>query len=85
LPGCGGEVLAARRGAVPGAFAAAATRALPRDIAVFTGRQAELAQLMATVDAPAAESGRGAFTRSTGWPGSARRNLEEIQVIVIDP
>jgi tetratricopeptide (TPR) repeat protein/transcriptional regulator with XRE-family HTH domain len=40
------EVLAARQGAGPGAFAAAATRALPRDIAAFTGRQAELVQLM---------------------------------------
>jgi tetratricopeptide (TPR) repeat protein/transcriptional regulator with XRE-family HTH domain len=41
------EVLAARHGAAPGAFAAVATRALPRDIAAFTGRQAELAQLIA--------------------------------------
>jgi len=32
-----------------GAFAAAATRALPRDIAAFTGRHAELAQLMGTL------------------------------------
>jgi transcriptional regulator with XRE-family HTH domain len=45
------EVLAARQGAVPGAFAAAATRALPRDIAAFTGRQAELAQLMGALGA----------------------------------
>ncbi len=40
------DVLAARHGLQPGASAAAATRALPRDIAAFTGRQAELAQLM---------------------------------------
>jgi transcriptional regulator with XRE-family HTH domain len=40
------EVLTAWQGQAPGAFAAAATRALPRDIAAFTGRQAELAQLM---------------------------------------
>jgi transcriptional regulator with XRE-family HTH domain len=40
------DVLAARHGIQPGASAAAATRALPRDIAAFTGRQAELAQLM---------------------------------------
>ena len=39
------EVLRARQ-EVPRASAAAATRALPRDIAAFTGRQAELAQLM---------------------------------------
>jgi transcriptional regulator with XRE-family HTH domain len=43
-----GEVLAARGGAA-GAFAAAATRTLPRDIASFTGRAAELAQLTAAV------------------------------------
>jgi tetratricopeptide (TPR) repeat protein/transcriptional regulator with XRE-family HTH domain len=45
------DVLAARQGVAPGAFAAAATRALPRDIGSFTGRQAELAQLMATMAA----------------------------------
>jgi transcriptional regulator with XRE-family HTH domain len=42
------DVLAAREDRTPGAFAAAATRSLPRDIASFTGRQAELAQLLAT-------------------------------------
>ena len=41
------EVLAARQRVAAGAFAAMATRALPRDIAAFTGRQAELGQLMA--------------------------------------
>ncbi len=41
----------------PGAFAAAATRALPRDIAAFTGRQAELAQLMGTLTRVAAAGG----------------------------
>ena len=50
------DVLAARRGTL-GAFAAVATRALPRDIAAFTGRQAELAQLMETVAAVAANGG----------------------------
>lgn len=40
------DVLAAHRGALPGAFAAAATRALPRDVASFTGRQADLARLL---------------------------------------
>src|SRR5215469_11153035 len=43
------DVLAARHGVVPGAFAAAATQALPRDLAAFTGRQAEFAQLMETL------------------------------------
>jgi tetratricopeptide (TPR) repeat protein/transcriptional regulator with XRE-family HTH domain len=51
------DVLAARDGAVPGAFAAAATRALPRDTAAFTGRQAELAQLLGEVDGLAADGG----------------------------
>ena len=50
------EVLRARQ-EVPGAFAAAASRALPRDIAAFTGRQAELAQLMGMLAAAAAAGG----------------------------
>ncbi len=49
------EVLAARQEG-PGAFAAA-TRSLPRDIAAFTGRQAELAQLMGALAAAAAAGG----------------------------
>jgi tetratricopeptide (TPR) repeat protein/transcriptional regulator with XRE-family HTH domain len=49
------EVLAARQGKASGAFAAA--RALPRDIAAFTGRQSELAQLMGTLAATAAAGG----------------------------
>src|SRR5215471_16589954 len=40
------DVLAVRQGAAPGAFQAAVTRALPRDISSFTGRQDELAGLM---------------------------------------
>jgi tetratricopeptide (TPR) repeat protein/transcriptional regulator with XRE-family HTH domain len=51
------EVLAARQEVAPGAFAAVATRALPRDIAVFTGRQAELAQLLGTIDRLTADGG----------------------------
>ncbi len=43
------KVLAAKQGQAPGAFQAAATRTLPRDIAAFTGRQAELARLMGTL------------------------------------
>ena len=50
------EVLAARAGQAPGS-AAAATRALPRDIAVFTGRGAELAQLLGAVSGVAAAGG----------------------------
>ena len=51
------EVLVARQEGAAGAFAAAATRALPRDIAAFTGRQAELAQLMGTLAAASAAGG----------------------------
>jgi tetratricopeptide (TPR) repeat protein len=50
-------VLAAREGGIAGAFAAAATRTLPRDIASFTGRQAELGNLLGTLAAAAAGSG----------------------------
>jgi tetratricopeptide (TPR) repeat protein/transcriptional regulator with XRE-family HTH domain len=41
-----GEVLAAVHGTPPAAFAAAASRTLPRDIAAFAGRQAELTRLL---------------------------------------
>jgi tetratricopeptide (TPR) repeat protein/transcriptional regulator with XRE-family HTH domain len=51
------DVLAARRGEHPGAFAAAATRALPRDIASFTGRDAELKQLFGATDTLATHGG----------------------------
>ena len=51
------EVLAARQGQATGAFRAAATRTLPRDIAAFTGRQAELAQLTGTLASMAANGG----------------------------
>jgi tetratricopeptide (TPR) repeat protein/transcriptional regulator with XRE-family HTH domain len=48
------DVLAARWGEAPGAFTAAVTRALPRDTASFTGRQAELTQLLGAIDSLAA-------------------------------
>ena len=64
-----GEVLAARAGA------AAATRTLPRDVASFTGRQAELAQLLGALAGVAPPAGWWGSTRSTGWRGSARRHL----------
>ncbi len=50
-------VLAARQGTPPGAFAAAATRALPRDTAAFTGREAELSRLVAAIDGLSASAG----------------------------
>jgi tetratricopeptide (TPR) repeat protein/transcriptional regulator with XRE-family HTH domain len=51
------NVLAVRQGLAPGAFAAAATRALPRDTAAFTGRQVELTQLLGAIDNLAADGG----------------------------
>src|SRR5215813_12094840 len=48
------DVLAARRGEAPGAFTAAATRALPRDAASFTGREGELARLLEALTPKAA-------------------------------
>jgi len=51
------DVLAAQRGEAPGATPAAATRALPRDIAAFTGRGAELTQLLGAMESLAADGG----------------------------
>ena len=51
------EVLAARQAVAAEAFAAAATRGLPRDIAAFTGRQAELGHLVGALAAAAAAGG----------------------------
>jgi tetratricopeptide (TPR) repeat protein/transcriptional regulator with XRE-family HTH domain len=50
------DVLAAGQG-VAGAFAASATRSLPRDIAAFTGRRAELDQITGTLAQAAAQGG----------------------------
>ena len=52
-----GEALAAAVGEAGSGSAAAASRTLPRDIAVFTGRQAELGQLMARWAETAAAGG----------------------------
>ncbi|HEY2127850.1 MAG TPA: helix-turn-helix transcriptional regulator [Streptosporangiaceae bacterium] len=51
------DVVAARRATVLGAFAAAATRGLPRDVASFTGRQAELDRLAEELESLAAGGG----------------------------
>jgi tetratricopeptide (TPR) repeat protein/transcriptional regulator with XRE-family HTH domain len=51
------DVLAAQHGATTTAFAASATRSLPRDIASFTGRGAELTRLLGAVDSLAAAGG----------------------------
>jgi transcriptional regulator with XRE-family HTH domain len=51
------DVVSAGQGTAPGAFAAAATRALPRDIASFTGRRAGLARVMESIEGLAADGG----------------------------
>ena len=52
-----GMVVGGGPGAGQGTFAAAATRALPRDIASFTGRQDELARLLQSMGSLAASGG----------------------------
>jgi tetratricopeptide (TPR) repeat protein/transcriptional regulator with XRE-family HTH domain len=60
-------VLAARQQAATGA--AAATRGLPRDIAAFTGRQAELAQLIGTLTTVTASGGVVSICTIDGMAG----------------
>jgi len=63
------DVLAARSGGRPAAFAAAAIRGLPRDIGSFTGRQAELAQLTEMLARAAASGGVVAIHAIDGMAG----------------
>src|SRR5580698_476836 len=64
------DVLAAGNGApAPGPGPTAATRALPRDIGSFTGREAELSRLLAALGGPAS----GGLTRPTRWPACCSR------------
>jgi tetratricopeptide (TPR) repeat protein/transcriptional regulator with XRE-family HTH domain len=70
-----GEVLAARPGADAGTFAAAATRALPRDTGSFTGRRAELAGLLGVVDATAASGGVVGIHAIDGMAGIGKTTL----------
>jgi transcriptional regulator with XRE-family HTH domain len=69
------DVLAARRGETPGAFTAAATRALPRDIASFTGRGAELAQLFGATGALAAHGALVGIHAIDGMAGVGKSTL----------
>jgi len=55
--GAAQDVVAARQGTALGAFAAAATRGLPRDVAGFTGRQADLDRLAEGLESLAAFGG----------------------------
>jgi tetratricopeptide (TPR) repeat protein/transcriptional regulator with XRE-family HTH domain len=63
------EVLAAVDENARRSFAAAATRALPRDIASFTGRQAELTGLMGAFESLAASGGVVAIHAIGGMAG----------------
>ncbi len=69
------EVLAARQRDAPGAFPAAATRSLPRDIAAFTGRQAELSQLLEALAAVAANGGVVGIHAIDGMAGIGKTTL----------
>ena len=69
------DVAAARKGAAAGTFAAAATRGLPRDVASFTGRRAELARLMEAIDASAAEAGVVGIHAIDGMAGIGKTTL----------
>jgi tetratricopeptide (TPR) repeat protein/transcriptional regulator with XRE-family HTH domain len=70
-----GDVLAVAQGRRPGVFAAAATRALPRDTAAFTGRQAELAQLMETLAGIVAGGGVVGIHAIGGMAGIGKTTL----------
>jgi len=67
------EVLAARRGAAPGA--ATATRALPRDVASFTGRRAELEYLTETLSGVAADGGVVSIHAIDGMAGIGKTSF----------
>ena len=69
------EVLVARHRDAPGAFAAAATRSLPRDIAAFTGRQAELSRLLEALAAVAANGGVVGIHAIDGMAGIGKTAL----------
>jgi tetratricopeptide (TPR) repeat protein/transcriptional regulator with XRE-family HTH domain len=69
-PAC--EVLTARDEVPPSPSAVAATRALPRDIGSFTGRQPELARLLAGV---AADGVLGGIHAIDGMAGSGKTTL----------
>ena len=66
---------AAARGRVPAGSAAAATRTLPRDIASFTGRGAELGQLMAQLTDAAGGGGVVGIYAIGGMAGIGKTTL----------
>jgi tetratricopeptide (TPR) repeat protein/transcriptional regulator with XRE-family HTH domain len=70
-----GQVLAAIQQQVPVASAAAATRALPSDIASFTGREAELALLLAALASLPASGGAVSICAVGGMAGIGKTTL----------
>jgi tetratricopeptide (TPR) repeat protein/transcriptional regulator with XRE-family HTH domain len=62
-------------GGVAGGFAAAATRTLPRDIAAFTGRAAELGRLGAALEGAAAGGGVVGICAIGGMAGIGKTTL----------
>jgi len=70
------EVLTARQRDAPGASAAAATRGLPRDIAAFTGRQAELSQLLEALATAGAGPGAAGIYAIDGMAGIGKTTPE---------
>ena len=73
--GSAAEALAAASGVGPGASSAVATRALPRDIASFTGRQAELGELMTQLTDVATAGGVVGICAIGGMAGIGKTTL----------
>src|SRR3984885_8589957 len=71
------DVVAARQGTALGAFAAAATRGLPRDVASFTGRRAELDRLAEGLDGLAAGGGVVGICAIGGMAGVGKTTFAE--------
>ena len=69
------DVVAARQGTLPGAFAAAAIRGLPRDVASFTGRRAELDRLAEGLHSLAAGGGVVGICAIGGMAGVGKTTL----------
>src|SRR5262249_58185966 len=69
------SVLAAVQGEATGAAAAAASKTLPGDIAAFTGRQAELTQLVGGIDSLGADGGGVGILAIDGMAGIGKRRF----------
>lgn len=79
------EVLTAQQTSAGGTVAAAATRALPRDIASFTGRERELTRLLGTMDSLAAEGGVVGIHAIDGMAGVGKPTPKAEYIPVLRP